>query len=317
MSALAGSLLVAGVVFGWLSTRSSVDDCALPGLRGSTRPTFALTVDGLPDDLAAVKQVRRAVHRAPEVLMWYVAWSENTDFPTAAVRRIRALGAVPEITWEPWDPGAGADQPAYRLQRIAHGAYDAYLERWASRIAAYGGPVWLRFAHEMNTVTYPWGEVAGRNPSGSYIAAWRHVHQVFDAAHADNVTWVWSPNTPYPGTTPLAEVYPGDDDVDLVALDGYNWSTLQPGTSWTSFEGIFRPGLEELDQLSDRPRFIGEVASTEVGGDKAAWIGEMFSALRGRPHVCGFTWFDLVKETDWRIDSSPTSLKAFQEGLAG
>jgi hypothetical protein len=314
---LVAALLVAGAFSGWLSTRSSAEDCALPGLRGSTRPAFALTVDGLPDDLARVEQVRRHVHRAPQVVMWYVAWSAGTDFPTAAVRRIRGLGAVPEITWEPWDPGAGAEQPAYALQRIADGAYDAYLRRWARQVAAYRGPVWLRFAHEMNTVTYPWGEIGGRNPSGSYVDAWRHVHRVFDAAHADNVTWVWSPNTPYTGTTPLREVYPGDDQVDVVALDGYNWSTLQPGTSWTSFEDIFVPGLEELERISDRPQFVGEVASTEVGGDKAAWIRGMFEALRARPRVCGFTWFDLVKETDWRLDSSPASRRAFAEGLAG
>jgi hypothetical protein len=68
------------------------------------------------------------------------------------------------------------------------------------------GRVWLRFAHEMNTATYPWSEEEGRNPSGSYVAVWRHLHAIFDAGNADNVTWLWSPDTPDSGTTPLEPV---------------------------------------------------------------------------------------------------------------
>ncbi|HEX5535079.1 MAG TPA: glycosyl hydrolase [Actinomycetales bacterium] len=315
VAVLAGGLLLASAMSAWLVRRSSADQCALPGLDGSPRPVFALTVDGLPDDLAAAQRVTTEVHRAPDVLMWYVAWSAGGDFPVDAVRRVRARGAVPEITWEPWDPAAGADQPAYRLRRIAGGAYDGYLTRWARQVAAYGGPVWLRFGHEMNTATYPWGEVEGRNAPGSYVEAWRHVRRVFEAQQASNVTWVWSPNVPYAETTPLEALYPGDDQADVVALDGYNWSTLQPGSSWTSFEDVFSSGLEELERISDRPQIIGEVASTEVGGDKAAWVRGMFATLDKRPQVCAFTWFDLAKETDWRIDSSPASSSAFADGL--
>ena len=33
--------------------------------------------------------------------------------------------------------------------------------------------------------------------------------------------------------------------------------------------------------------------------------------------IAGFIWFDLDKETDWRIASSPDSLAAFRSGLSG
>jgi hypothetical protein len=141
------------------------------------------------------------------------------------------------------------------------------------------------------------------------------VHNVFADVGAENVVWVWSPNIPYPGTTELSALYPGDDYVDAVALDGYNWSTLHPETGWVSFDDIFAAGLEQLDDLSSRPRMIGEVASAEQGGDKATWITAMFETLRDR-EVCGFTWFDFAKETDWRIESSQESLDAFRDGLA-
>jgi beta-mannanase len=47
------------------------------------------------------------------------------------------------------------------------------------------------------------------------------VHDLFAAAGARNVTWMWSPNVTYPGAAPLAGLYPGDDYVDWVGLSGY------------------------------------------------------------------------------------------------
>ena len=308
-------VLVAGVLAVVLARQGQ--DCGLGDDAARTRPSFGVTVAGFPADDAELRRLASGLQHRPDVVMWYDAWSAGTDFPTDAAARVRRLGAVPEITWEPWDPAAGPDQETYPLTGIAAGDHDEYLARWAAQVADYGFPVRLRFAHEMNADIYPWSEVDGRNPPGSYVAAWRHVRDVFDDADADNVTWVWSPNTPYTGTTPLADLYPGDDEVDAVALDGYNWSTVRPDLGWQSFEEIFGPGIAELTRLTDRPLFIGEVGSAEQGGDKAAWVRDMFDTMRSADEVCGFTWFDIAKETDWRIDSSPASHDAFRTGLAG
>jgi hypothetical protein len=123
-------------------------------------------------------------------------------------------------------------------------------------------------------------------------------------------------NVPSSGTTALADLYPGDAYVDAVAMDGYNWCNVLPETSWQSFEEVFGPGLSEFEDLTHKPVLIGEVASTEQEGDKAVWIADMFEALKDRREVCGFTWFDFVKESDWRIDSSSGSLAAFRVGLS-
>jgi hypothetical protein len=313
LAALAGVLVLAVAV---VVVRGRDDHCGeLPG-PGASTTRFGVTVPGLPDDVAGVDQVAAAVGAPPRIVMWYAAWHDDGDFPADAARRSAAAGAVPQVTWEPWDPAAGPDQQTYPLSRIAAGDFDDYVSRWADQVTTYAAPVMLRFAHEMNTGTYPWGEVDGRNDDGSYVAAWRHVHEIFDRAGADNVTWVWSPNVPFPGSTDLAAVFPGDDYVDAVALDGYNWSSLHPDTGWQSFEEVFGAGLDDLDDLTDRPRLIGEVASAEEGGDKAAWVAGMFAYLRDHSEVCGFTWFDIAKETDWRIDSTPASLEAFRTGLA-
>ncbi|HYO41125.1 MAG TPA: glycosyl hydrolase [Nocardioidaceae bacterium] len=304
------------VVVAVVVVRSRDTHCdELPGPGGSAT-RFGLTVNGLPDDFTEVDRLRSEVGATPQILMWYTAWQQGGDFPADAARRAADAGAVPQVTWEPWDPAAGAEQQSFPLDRIAGGDFDDYVSRWADQAAAYAGPVMIRFAHEMNTPTYPWGAVEGRNQPSAYVDAWRHVHDVFSGAGATNVTWVWSPNVPFEGSTDLASVYPGDDYVDAVALDGYNWSTLQPASGWQSFEEIFASGLDELDDVTDRPRLIGEVGSAEEGGDKGAWVEDMFATLGERREICGFTWFNLAKETDWRIESSPGSLEAFRTGLA-
>jgi hypothetical protein len=39
------------------------------------------------------------------------------------------------------------------------------------------------------------------------------------------------------------------------------------------------------------------------------------SYLAAQPDVMGFVWFDIQKETDWRINSSTTSATAFKNAL--
>jgi hypothetical protein len=277
---------------------------------------FGVTMPGVPSDMSGLRALSRSLGASPRQVMWYSAWSDRTGFPATEAGRVAATGATPVVTWEPWDPTGGVNQPAYTLDRIAAGQFTAYETMWADQVKAYGKPVVLRFAHEMNGSWYPWSAQANGNTADDYVAAWRHVHSVFTARGVTNVSWSWSPNVPYPGATPLASLYPGDAYVDQVALDGYNWGTTQPWSTWTPFWDLFSPGVRELQSITSKPLLIGEVASADQGGSKAAWIQGMFAALARHPEVRGFTWFDFAKETDWRIDSTTASLKAFRSGLA-
>jgi len=61
-----------------------------------------------------------------------------------------------------------------------------------------------------------------------------------------------------------------------------------------------------------KPIMIGEMASAEQGGDKAAWIDAIIPALKTRyPQFKALVWFDVDKENDWRINSSTAALAAF------
>jgi hypothetical protein len=54
------------------------------------------------------------------------------------------------------------------------------------------------------------------------------------------------------------------------------------------------------------------MASTEDGGSKGPWIDAIIPTLKSNfPMIRGLVWFDVNKETDWRIASSPASSEAF------
>jgi beta-mannanase len=236
--------------------------------------------------------------------------------PIAELEAVAARGATTLLTWEPWVWGGGVEQPAYRSAVVASGTYDDHIAWWGRELAAWGKPVLLRYGHEMNGDWYPWADRVNGNSPGDYVAAWRHVHDVLTAAGATNVTWVWSPNVPDAASQPLIEAYPGERYVDAVALDGYNWGTTQPWSAWLSPSELFGQGLALLRMLAPgKEILVAETASAEQGGSKAAWNADLVDYLVRQPAVTAVVWFDLNKEVDWRIDSSPESARSLASAL--
>jgi hypothetical protein len=81
---------------------------------------------------------------------------------------------------------------------------------------------------------------------------------------------------------------------------------------------VFASSYAEITALSTRPVILTEVASSENGGDKAAWIrnGFMITIPFLFPRVVGVIWFNANKEDSWRIDSSEAALNAFRAVVA-
>jgi hypothetical protein len=282
---------------------------------GSPAPVlFGVATPGGPS-LVDLDAFERVAGKRVGLYLYYESFAYSRFEPTQA-DAIRARGALPEITWEPWNPTGTANQPGYGLQSITSGAYDDYIRQWATDIRAWRHPLLVRFAHEMNGDWYPWCEGVNGNRLGDYVAAWRHVHRIFRAAGTTNAKWVWTPYVRLPGSAPLASFYPGDRFVDWVGLDGYNWGSTRPGSAWQTFAEIFGPSLAELRDITDKPLMIGEVASTEIGGDKAAWMNDFFDGLKRNPAIRAFAWFNFDKESDWRIESSEAATAAFAAGIA-
>ena len=246
----------------------------------------------------------------PTIVMDYADWVHQPDFPSDFGDRVRARGATPMITWEPWDNTKGVSQPTYQLADIVQGNYDELIRRWAIEIKTWNHRAFLRFGQEMNGNWYPWSEQANGNKPGEYIAAWTHVHNIFNQVGVTNISWVWSPNISYTSSTPMSALYPGNNYVDWIGLDGYNWGP-QNGHNWQTFGEIFDPSIAEISAVSPKPLMISEVSSNEAGGSKADWITDMFKQMYNTPRIRAFIWFNYDKENDWRIQSSPSASAAF------
>jgi beta-mannanase len=248
--------------------------------------------------------------------MWFQGWENNGEFDEPRLDAVAKRGAMPMVTWEPWNHRRGVKQPKYALRKVAAGRHDAYIRRWARDAAAWNKPLYVRFAHEMNGNWYPWGANVNGNTKTDYKNAWRRVVRIFRQEGATKVRWVWSPSAEVLGNgVVFDEIYPGDDYVDWVALDGYNWGTTRSGSDWTSLAELFDPSYDALTAMTNKPVMIAETASAEAGGDKAAWIREgLLKDVPSRlPRVEAVIWFNTDKEANWRVDSSVRALEAYRD----
>jgi Glycosyl hydrolase family 26 len=282
-------------------------------------------IDGAPDHPEKIDRFAEMVGRQPSVVMWYQDWATAgvKEFDPARMDEVVERGAMPMVTWEPADYTERLDQPRYALKRIVAGDHDEHIRQWARDAAAWGKPFYLRFAHEMNGDWYPWSvsrpPVNGNESADEYINTWKHVHDIFEEEGATNVRWVWNPDLTAPDRPSYDSLYPGDRYVDWVGIDAYNWGTSQPEqSSWQTFPEIFDASYKEMDAVTDRPMMVGETASAESGGVKAAWIRKtLLTDIPSRyPQVQAVVWFHRHKEADWRVNSSEDSLEAYREVAA-
>ncbi len=242
-------------------------------------------------------------------------------FPDGALQLIRDHGSIPVLTWASQSTPSSLNEPEFQLADVAGGAYDGYLTKFAQEAKEWGHPFFLRFNWEMNGNWFPWSEGVNGNGAGAYVAAWRHVHDIFAAAGATNATWVWCPNVDPAGTMQdLSSLYPGDDYVDWTGLDGYNWGTNPASPKgWRSFDQLYRDTYDEIvaEIAPSKPMMIGEMGATEHGGSKAAWIEDALARIPAEyPQIRAVLWFDKLDDgMDWPIESSQSSIAAFARGI--
>ncbi|MFE8948769.1 glycoside hydrolase family 26 protein [Streptomyces sp. NPDC007856] len=254
---------------------------------------FGATFDGVPKDLGPVRRYASQVGRTPTMLEYYLGWGD--ELQTDQTRAVWDNGQLPYIAWEPHKA---------TLAQIADGSQDAYIKDTAHALRALNVPVAISLAHEMNGNWYPWGH--NKATAAQFVRAWRHVHDVFQDEGVSTVIWVWSPNivNPVPRVA-LKPYWPGDGYVDWVGVVGY-----YARTGAQDFATLFGPTFRQIRTFTRRPFLLAETGA-QPGPRKSAQITELLRTVASRTDVVGFIWFDLNKETDWRVDSSPETLAAF------
>ena len=246
--------------------------------------------------------------KSPSTIMMFMDFG---NFPLDFCKNADQLGSMPYVTWE----------PRVDITKILTGQYDSYLQKFGQDIAKFGKPFLLRFGHEFNGDWYPWSVYEGKLvPASTYVQVYKYVHDKVVAAGGSKAIWVWCANAGNGGANPqdILSYYPGDKYVNWIGMDGYNWGTSAPGFSWKSFSGVFNSLYQQLTtNYPTKPIMIGEMGCSSTGGDKVAWINDMFTRLPiDFPKVRSFTWFNINKETDWRFNVNQGSTDAFKAGIA-
>ncbi len=260
----------------------------------------AFTYGGVWQGVTMIEELEIMLGRQLDIIHWYMNW--ETEWDPALVGSVAAQRRIPMISWQPHR------QP---VEGIAAGHYDDYIRRMAAGVRDFGRPVYMRPFPEMNGDWTGWNG----NPQ-ALVTAWRRIWQIFETGGAHNVRWVWSPNVtdePRTEANRMENYFPGEQYVDVLALDGFNWGTTRPAIGWRSAEQVFRTGYDRVIALGRRPVWFAEIGSTDEGGSKAQWVNELLTnAHIWFPRLTAIVWFDEDKEADWRIGSSPGSLEAFR-----
>lgn len=257
----------------------------------------------LPGGPGALPAFASATGTTPGLYEAYLDFGE--PFPADEVTAAEAHSAFTLIAWQ--------SQHA-SLASIAAGAQDAYLAAFAQALKAYAWPVYLDFDHEFNGDWYPWGTQAAT--PGQFVAAWRHIHDLFAATGVTNVIWVWSPNVvnPVPHVD-LGAYWPGTRYVDVVGIVGYY--TGQLGED--SYAHLFARTENIVDTFADKPFLITETGAQQ-GPDKSAWVRNLLQGVEADPRMLGLVYFDYGtgqhKRADWTIEDDAAAMAAWRSCAA-
>ena len=286
-----------------------------------------ITGEQAPWDMGAVSKFESMAGKGVSLVNFFAPFANCASkcsfykFPTEPMESIRQHGSIPVYSWSSQSIPSSLNEPDFQLSDVIAGNFDSYIREFAEDAKAWGHPFFLRFNWEMNGNWFPWSEGVNGNQPGEFVAAWRHVHDIFTSVGASNVTWVWCPNVDPDGVQhDLDSLYPGDEYVDWTGLDGYNWG-LNPANPdrWRSFDELYESTYHRIvDAVApDKPMLIGEMGSTEAGGSKADWIEEALTAIpTSYTQIHGLLWFDTYDDgMDWPIETSASSANAFANAI--
>jgi len=234
----------------------------------------------------------------PFMVLVFIDW--NSFLNQRVIEDVYSQGCVLFVTWEPWNAGA---KQAIDYDGVLSGEYEKYITEFAMQIKGIGEKVFIRFAHEANGNWYPWS--VAKIGKEKYVAIHKYIRSIFDKVGVRNAEWVFSINwEDVPKENSFMHCYPGDEYVDFMGIDGYNWGNTQPWSRWMGFREIFTKRYNQLVRNYKKPIIISEFSSASRGGDKATWIKEAMGEIRKMKHVKAFILFNVDKETDWSFSSN-------------
>jgi glycosyl hydrolase family 26 len=221
----------------------------------------------------AVATFERGLGRTMDIVHTYRTWRQ--PFPREADATVLSSNRQLLLSWN------GTDTKV-----IASGSNDPLIRRRAQAIKATGKPIFLRWQWEMDR---PNIRTKIHSPA-AFIAAWKHIRDVFRQEGVNNAAWVWCPTAKGftgEGRNQAALYYPGDDQVDWICADAY------PGIEYE-----YRDLSEAMQAFMDwakahpKPIMIGEFGvPRSYGPRRAEWLRKAAETLQN-PQIKAVVYFD-------------------------
>ena len=263
-------------------------------------------------------------------LILYYRHFPTHEFPTEVMQENYEAGRLVELTLQLTDNNNMDMFAKSPLLEIYRGNMDDQLRQWARDAAAFGHPFLFRLNNEMNSDWTSYGGVVNLSDPKIFTAVWQRIYRIFEEEGVDNCLWIFNPHDrqapPSDWNNSLA-YYPGNEFVHLIGVTGYNNGTYytQWAEEWREFDVIYDQIWEEYHpHFGQFPWIITEFASSGVGGDKVAWMDNMFDHIDDYPNIRMAVWFSFADFDDanggtpartYWLDETPETLAAFRRGL--
>ncbi len=272
--------------------------------------------------MSAYEDIERSLNAKTDICLFYLFVREEND--GSALSQLKTAwdsGKISEMTIQ-LSPSA----PSSMIYDILKGKYDVYLNSLAADVKSFGHPVLMRLFNEMNGEWCNYSAYHTSRDPEVYVRLYRYVVDKFRTAGADNVIWVWNPNEKsYPNFLWNNEelYYPGDGYVDVVGLTGYNTGTYYESEKWRGFNRIYEDIYTKADLRYNKPMMITEFSCSSTGGDKEAWVRDMFNSLPNYPKIKAAVWwsgcdYDPVSgniSRSYFINDTPGVMALFREHI--
>lgn len=241
--------------------------------------------------IQAFERFEHEIGRRLDVFHDFHTWED--PFPGEADMHFARRGPLVLLSW------AGTDTRA-----ITSGVYDDLIRQRAQEVKALDRPMLLEWRWEMNRPNLR----AEIHSPADYVAAWRHIHRIFDQEHVRHLGWVWCPLADARADPDFGAYYPGDDEVDWVCANGYARTETQ------TFADVFTPFLTWAKAIH-KPVIIGEFGR-QVGtpGTRAGWLEAARAYIKQHSQIKAVVYFESARGASGRYDvaSEPAALDAFR-----
>jgi hypothetical protein len=222
----------------------------------------------------------------------------NNARPGARERWTIEAGRTPVVSFK-----TSAEAP---WSAIANGDHDTELVAMAEAYLALQRPVFCIFDQS------PENSAGTLGTPTEYIAAYRHVVEIFRSQGATQVMWIFNLKSPSFSQDPDL-YYPGDDVIQWIGTSAYNFA-VGPGGRWESFAELILPFVE-WGKRRGKPLIVTEWNSREDPSDpdrRAAWIDAAAITVHATPEIRAMSAFWSVADGTG-FDSSAATLRAFRD----